>query len=189
MIETDIWPFVQAKFFKKVNGKRNVRLVVIHSVEGPESTKTAENVARYFQTTTRPASAHVCCDSDSIVQCVKDNDIAAAAPGANQDGIHIELAGYARQTKDEWLDPYGVLMLEKAANVAAQYCLKYDIQAKWLMNSELKAGTKGIVGHYQVSEVYGRSNHTDPGVGFPQDWFMNRVLVNLIERKKKFQIV
>lgn len=185
MIETDNWPFVPAKYFKKLGHKRDVRLIVIHSVEAPETIKTAENVARYFQTTTRAASAHVIVDSDSVVQAVKDSDVAAAAPGANMDGIHIELAGYARQTREEWLDSYGVLMLERAANVVAQYTLKYDIQAKHLLNSELAKGDKGIVGHDQITEVYRRSTHTDPGKHFPWDWFITRVIVNRVERMKR----
>jgi hypothetical protein len=83
---------------------------------------------------------------------VKDNDIAAAAPGANTDGIHLELAGFAKQTREEWLDPYGVLLLDNAADAAAQYCLKYDIPAKQLRNAELATpGVKGIVGHVQVT--------------------------------------
>lgn len=185
MYETDQWPFVQAKHFKKVtNGKRPVRLIVIHSVESPETFNTAENVAKYFQTTERPASAHVIVDSDSVVQCVKDNDIAAAAPGANQDGIHIELAGYARQTREQWLDSYGLLMLERAADVVAQYTLKYEIEPKHLLNSELAKGDKGIVGHYQITEVYRRSTHTDPGQHYPWDYFITRVVTNRVRRLK-----
>lgn len=175
MFETDKWPFFGAKFVKAVKGLRAVRLVVIHSMEAPEKGETAEATARYFATTVRPASAHLCIDNNSIVQCVHDNDIAAAAPGANTDGIHIELAGYARQTKAEWQDEYGTAMLKLAADAAAQYCLKYDIPVKHLSNDELRSGVKGIVGHYQVSAVYKKSTHTDPGDGFPWDDFIAQV--------------
>jgi hypothetical protein len=50
---------------------------------------------------------------------VLDNDIAFAAPGVNSDGIQLELAGVARQTREEWLDPYSVLVLENAASATA----------------------------------------------------------------------
>lgn len=185
--ETDKFPVVKAKFFRDVVERRPVRLVVIHSMEAPEKGNTAENVARFFQNPGKKVSAHLCIDSDSIVQCVFDNDVAFAAPGANNDGVHLELAGFARQTRAEWLDPFGILMLDKAADAAAQYCLKYNIPVKHLSNAELDdKGSKGIVGHAQVSKVFKASTHTDPGKGFPWDHFIERVDHFLAERKKKF---
>src|SRR6185295_17141877 len=131
--ETDNFPFVKAKFFQPVTGKRAVRLIVIHSMEFPEKDDTAETCAKMFQDPRdehgkpRPASAHLCIDNNSIIQSVLDNNVPAAAPGANHDGIHLELAGRAKQTEAEWLDAYGVLLLNNAAEAAGQYCLKYDI--------------------------------------------------------------
>ena len=165
--ETDTWMWRPAKWFTKTTKGRVVRLVVMHTMEAPEKFNTAENVAKYFQTTTRPASAHVCVDNDSIVQCVRDRDIAFAAPGANHDGVHVELAGYAKQLKGDWDDEYSRAMITKAADVVAQYCLKYNLPCVQLTDTQLKAGVKGIVGHDQVSRVYKRSTHTDPGPNFP----------------------
>jgi N-acetyl-anhydromuramyl-L-alanine amidase AmpD len=182
--ETDRFTFVKARHFKDVATRRTVRVIVIHSMEAPEKGETAENVARFFQNTERPASAHLCIDNNSIVQCVLDNDIAFAAPGANSDGIHLELAGFARQSRAEWLDPYGVLLLENAANAAAQYCLKYDIPVRQLTDDELEDGDKGIIGHVQASRVFKKSTHTDPGEGFPWDHFLDRVKHHRAERLK-----
>lgn len=184
--ETDNWPYVKAKHSTSVANKRGVRLIVIHSMEAAEKGDTAENVAKYFKNTIRQASAHICVDSDSIVQCVLDNDVAWAAPGANNDGIHIEMAGYAKQTKAEWLDPYSTLVLERTADAAAQYCLKYDIPPTHLSNTELgDKVSKGIVSHAQVTEVFKKSTHTDPGKNFPWEYFMDRVQANLEKRKTK----
>jgi N-acetylmuramoyl-L-alanine amidase CwlA len=174
-METDTWPFVPAKFFQKGSPGRFVRLVCIHSTESLETKDSAENVARYFQTTSRPASAHVVCDADSIIQCVRDSDIPAAAPGANRDGMHIEICGKANQSEADWLDPYSILALNNAANVCAQYCQKFYIPVKHLSNAELLRGDRGIVGHYQVSEVYKKSTHTDPGKHFVWQFFLERV--------------
>lgn len=172
--ETDSWKFVPARWFQKTptGTRRGVRVIVIHDMEAPENALTAENVANYFATTETQASSHICVDNNSIIQCVKDNDVAYAAPGANHDGIQIELAGYAKQTLKEWLDDYGVQMLNRAADATAQYCLKYGIPARWLSNGDLHAGMKGVVGHNQVSEVYRKSTHRDPGPGFPWEYFM-----------------
>lgn len=192
--ETDPWPLVRARWFTDVREKRKVRLIVIHDMEAPEKGSTAENIARYFQDPRdargRPvkASAHLCIDNDSIVQCVLDNDVAFAAPGANHDGIQLELAGFARQKRHEWLDPYGILMLDRAADAAAQYCLKYNIPVRQLTNDELRDGvSKGIVGHRQVSQVFKKSDHMDPGPNFPWDHFLARTQKFFAERSKRFQ--
>jgi len=183
--ELDSFPFVQARHFRANGGHRAVRLIVIHSMEAPEKGDTAEKVARFFQTSDRPASAHLCIDNDSVVRCVRDDDVAFAAPGANADGVHLELAGFARQTETEWLDPFGVLMLERAADVAAQHCLKYDIPARRLTNAELAdASAKGIVSHAQVSETFKKSDHTDPGSGFPWQFFLERIARNQAARQQ-----
>lgn len=189
--ETDSFPIVKAKWFTDITNKRKVRLVVIHTMEAPETNKTAESVAKYFQDPRDKkgdpikTSAHLCIDNDSIVQCVYDNDVAYAAPGVNSDGIQLELAGYAAQTKAQWADPYSILLIEKAANAAAQYCLKYDLPRVHLTDDELENGDKGIIGHSQATEVYKKSTHIDPGINFPWDFFIKRVEFHYTERKKK----
>jgi N-acetyl-anhydromuramyl-L-alanine amidase AmpD len=186
--ETDNFPFIKARWFKDVvNQKREVRVIVIHTMEAREKDNTAEIIAKDFQD--RPASnkgsAHLCIDNNSIVQCVLDNDVAFAAPGANHNGIQLELAGFARQTRDDWFDEYSKAVLENAANAAAQYCLKYDLPRKHLTNSELRDGSEGIIGHVQATEVFNLSDHTDPGNGFPWSHFIDRVEHYYAERKAK----
>lgn len=180
MPETDNWPFVEARWYTKMptGTQRSVRVIVIHAMEFPEKINSAEVIAHDFATRSpgNKASAHLCIDSNSIVQCVWDRDVAFAAPGANSDGIQIELAGYSSQTREQWLDPFGQAMFTRAARACAQYCAKYNIPPKHLSNAELAQGLRGIVGHVQVSAVYHKSDHTDPGPNFPWDAFM--ALVN-----------
>lgn len=184
--ETENFPVIKAKWFTDVVEKRSVRVVVIHTMEAAKKNDTAESVANYFKTTKTKASAHLCIDNDSIVQCVFDNDVAYAAPGVNRDGIQLELAGFAKQTAADWKDPYNTLLLERAANAAAQYCLKYDIPRKHLTNKQLKDGEKGIIGHFQATAVYPpNAGHSDPGPNFPWDFFVERVEFHYTERKKK----
>jgi len=173
--ETDRFPVVLARWFERSPEKRKVRLIVIHTMEAPENVNTAENVANYFKNTDEKASAHLCIDNNSVVQCVYDNDIAYAAPGANRDGIQLELAGYSRQLTREWADEYSISLLDRAASVAAQYCLKYGIPRRHLTNEQLRAGLAGIIGHYQATEVYKLSTHTDPGPNFPWASFVENV--------------
>lgn len=176
--ETPNWPFVPAKWFTPVtDGRRSVMYLVIHDMEWARSVRTAEDCGREFQATKVKKSAHIGVDTDSIVQYVKDNNVAYACPGLNHNGIHIELAGFQRQTLAEWEDRDGRLILERAAEAAAHYTLKYPLITPWhLTDEELHRGLKGgIVGHDQGSRVFKISDHTDPGPNFPWTHFTQMV--------------
>ena len=172
--------FVQARWYTETDGRR-VRLNVIHDMEAPEKSTTAEAVARYFATTATKASAHYCYDDDSAVQCVRDKDVAYAAPGANNDGLHHELSGYAKQTAEEWRDKFSISTLTRCAIVVSNKCEEFDLPKTWLSDRELSLGRLGIVDHAQVSRVYKKSTHTDCGPNFPKDLFVDMVrAVNLL---------
>lgn len=182
--ETDPWLYIPAKFQGAwpADKRRKVRLVVIHSMESAEKGDTAESVGRWFQIIDRPASAHIGVDSNSIVQYVRDNDVAYGAKGVNEDGIQVELAGKAGQSTTEWLDPYGTLMLDRAAGAVAQYCLKYDIPIARLSLEDLKKGRRGIIGHWDATQVYKpNAGHTDPGPNFPWSFFLERVKTHVLD--------
>ncbi|QSI50013.1 peptidoglycan-binding protein [Thermobispora bispora] len=166
---------IQAKHYTK-GRLRPVRLIVIHSMEAPEKPTTAEDVAKWFAKGGMNASAHVCVDNNSAVRCVDDGDTAWAAPNANADGLHLELAGYARQSRAEWLDTYGKDMLKIAAGVVATWATKYGIPIVKLTPAEVRAGKKGICGHADVTNAYpGTGDHWDPGPHFPWDHFLDLV--------------
>lgn len=167
--------FTEARWYTKVSGKRKVRLIVFHDMEAPEKGDTAEAIANYFARGTVKASAHFNIDNNSIVQGVPKNDVAYAAPGANHDGLQLEHAGYAKQKRREWLDPYGRDMLALSAWLVARLCHEYGIPPVHLTNEELREGKKGIVSHAQVSAVYKQSSHTDPGPNFPWGWYLRLV--------------
>jgi len=171
--ETDAWEYIPARDFGAV--RTETRLITIHDAEFPEQLKGARGVANYFKAPDKPSSAQICVDNQEVIQSVKDSRVAYAAPGANHDGVHVELVGYQSQTKGQWIDNYSLGVLVLGASAVAQYCLKYDIPAIHLSDGELKSGVKGIVGHEQVSRVYHKSDHTDPGPNFPWDLFISMV--------------
>ncbi|TMR92559.1 peptidoglycan-binding domain-containing protein [Nonomuraea basaltis] len=152
-----------------------IRVIVVHTMETGESGNVAENVAQYFARKATQASAHLCVDNNSVVQTVLPGDTAWAAPGCNSDGLQIELAGRAGQTKSQWADDYSKDLLDLAARQVAGWCKKYSIPAKRLTRAQLRAGHKGIVGHADVSAVYKRSDHWDPGPDFAWDDFISKV--------------
>ncbi|WP_449063975.1 peptidoglycan recognition protein family protein [Planomonospora algeriensis] len=162
---------IQARWYHRGRIKP-IRLIVMHSMEAPEKPTTAENVANWFATSSPKTSTHVCVDNNSIVRCVDDGDTAWCAPNANADGLHIELTGYARQSRAEWLDAFSLATLRNAAKVAAAWVTKYNIPIRHLTPSEVRAGRKGFCAHVDVTKAYpGTGSHTDPGKGFPWDRF------------------
>jgi N-acetyl-anhydromuramyl-L-alanine amidase AmpD len=167
--------FVQARWYT-THRIAPIRAIVVHDMEAPEGPLTAENVAHYFATTDTQASAHICVDNNSAVRCVADYNTAWAAPGCNADGLQLEIAGYTRQTRAQWLDDYSTAALDQAAKVAAAWAANYDIPVRRLTHPQLQAGQKGFTGHIDVSDVYKRSDHTDPGNDFPWDHFLAAVL-------------
>jgi len=162
------YPFVRARHFTPASrGKNDIDVVVLHTMEFPEVPDAAERVARYFQTTDREVSAHYNVDSNSIVQCVRDDDVAYAAPGNNWNGIQIEQSGFARQTSIDWSDAYSKALLERTARLIAEISKRYAIPIVPLDAADLRADRRGITTHVAVSRAWGRSDHTDPGPAYP----------------------
>jgi N-acetyl-anhydromuramyl-L-alanine amidase AmpD len=157
---------------------RPIRLIVIHTTEALEVHGSALGTAKYFAgqpKSDRGSSAHFCIDATEVVQCVAVADTAWAAPGANADGIHLEHAGKAGQTAAQWADPYSDAVLARSAALASTLARAYGIPVRHLTDAELAAGGRGFVGHDQVSRVYKRSDHTDPGEHWPWDRYMHLV--------------
>lgn len=172
-------PFVRARNFR-AGRTAPVRLVVLHTIEIVEIAAAAERCAQYFATVTKPqVSAHYCVDSDSIVQCVREEDTAFTAPGANHDGIQIEMAGFARQSPAEWADPYSAAMLDRVVGLVAELCFRYALPVQFVDVPGLLSGERGITTHAAVSRAWRRSTHTDPGPHFPMQAFLEAVRSNL----------
>lgn len=168
--------FVAARFFKRPSTARQVKWIVIHSMETPQKSNMAEAVAEFFHGGTAVTSAHYCIDNDSIVQCVKDADIAFAAPGANTNGLHLEHAGRASQTASEWQNAYSTDMLRLSARLVAVKAQKLGIPTRWLEPEEIRAGEKGIASHHNMTLAFGiAGGHTDPGPNFPVKRYLRMI--------------
>lgn len=149
---------------------------VVHDMEAPERVDTAEATAQYFYDGAdgRSVSATYCHDSNTTVQCVLLRDSAWTVgnrPG-NARGINHEYAGYARQTAAQWLDPFGRAMFAKSAGVIRADSATFGIPYRWLSDAEVRAFRPGFTTHVQLGRVFGGSDHTDPGPGFPYAPYM-----------------
>lgn len=169
------YPFIQAKNCGPDRSGQRIDLLVIHTAETPERTGAARGVANYFAGPNAPqASAHYSLDAAETILCVPENVVAWAAPGANRNGIHIEHAGFASQTPEQWDDDYSRAVLERSAKLAADICLRHGIPIVRVTPTQLKAGgARGICGHVDVTNgLNGGKGHTDPGGSFPWDRYL-----------------
>lgn len=170
---------------------RNYRLIVLHDMEYPENGAGAEWCASFFAGGSVQASAHYMVDSNSVVQGVDIANVAWAAPGANSDGIQIEQAGFVSQDRNGWTDPYSTSERNLTAKLVASLCVALGIPPKRLSDAEIKAGAKGIVDHWAVNRVYGKSTHTDLGPNYPWDLLIPEVnhYVNAINGIEEFMAI
>lgn len=177
-----MWTFKQAKNFYPGRNRNERLLIVIHDAEVADSPTTAEALLDLFASVRSPkASFHFAVDRNSVGQGVKIGDTAWAAPGANADGIQIELFGFARFTREKWLEPNEDKVLNWGALVVAELLVTFrrlggDISLKHLTVAEIKNPKQsGLVGHRDVNAAFHKSTHTDPGVEFPWDLFLPKV--------------
>ena len=177
----DFVPFVSAKHQHVLwpARRKTTDWIVVHCMQNAEKPEAAEDVALWFAGRSRfeapVASCHFCVDSNSVVQCVREGDVAWHAPGANHNGIGIEHAGRSEQTAADWSDSYSTTMLEISAKLAAKLAAAYNIPISWVAPDELRAGVRGFTSHANVSLAFGKSSHHDPGLHFPVAPYLERV--------------
>lgn len=167
---------VLAKCYRRTSRTR-VDWVCIHTAECAETNGSAEALARYCASGCdgRNASWHYCADADSIVRCVPEEHVAyctstASWPdGFDMRAIHVELAGRASQDDGQWSDEFSRAMLDRVARLVAGICRRWSIPVRRVNHQGLMRDLRGITGHVDVSRGpgRGRTNHTDPGDGFP----------------------
>lgn len=168
--------FIQASGYTRGRPDGPPLWIVVHDMEANEAATTAEATANYFATGAggRSVSSHYTADSDSVVQCVLLKDVAWTVgnrPG-NYRGINWEFAGFASQSREEWLDPFGVAMFTGAAPIIRADAARFGIPLERRSVDELQAFVPGVTSHNDLRLAFGVTDHTDPGPNFPWDWFI-----------------
>jgi hypothetical protein len=170
--------FMPAVNFKAAGRKMgDVRVCVIHTAECPQTLGSAVALGQWVSgPKAPPASWHYGVTfgdgASAIVQCVRESDVAWAAPGANKDGVQVELCGHATDDPALWLDGPGLGVLTNGARLAGRICKRWGLPVKRLTVAELLAGERGIIGHDTATKAYHKSTHTDPGRDFPWAEFL-----------------
>jgi len=173
---------VEAKHWIRSIDRASPRLIVIHSAETSERSTTAENIANWFRTMpdNPKASAHYAIDCDSIVQCVPELSVAYHARGGTTNicAIGIELSGSADQSREQWLDEYGIKMLRICRALLGDISYRRGIPLTVVTESDLIAGTaRGITTHAAVTRAFRiAGGHTDPGPHFPMDVLLSDLI-------------
>lgn len=183
-IEQGFIPFIQAKNYTLLYPSKSKHndLIVIHTMENDEKPTAAENVALWFANKTKynapRASAHYNIDPNFIIQSVRDCDIAWHAPGANHNGIGIEHAGRAKQTKNDWFDEASKSILNLSAKLSAKLVKRYNIPILKLSPDEVQNKIRGFCGHNDVTIAFSKGKgHWDPGIEFPWDYYLDLIKV------------
>ena len=174
--------YVPAKWQKARRPGSKVELIVIHTMEAAEKSTTAEGCAAVFARGTRQASAHHCIDVDSIVESVHLDRYAYGAGGGigtrriNDCAIHLEHAGYARQTAADWADDYSIKMLFWSTLDAAQIAKPRGIAPVFRNEADLRAGRwNGFTDHATIQRAFPTTGHWDPGPHFPWSSYLVNV--------------
>ncbi|MCI4340177.1 MAG: N-acetylmuramoyl-L-alanine amidase [Thermoplasmata archaeon] len=173
-------PFVECLNYSR-SRRTAVDIATLHDMEAPEKGTTAMDTALWMAGKNPKfpapyASANYFLDDREVVQGVHEYNVAWHAPGVNPVAVGLEHAGFARQTPDEWLDAFGLNMLELSCLLCAAICRRWNIPAVLLDEAALLLPRpRGITLHRTVTAAFHRSNHQDPGPNFPAARYVARV--------------
>lgn len=164
-------------------GGRLPYMIVVHTNQGPNDLSLpdfgAENLVAWMRNTTgnSAVSYHCVVDDDSLVRDAPDEMACWAVMDANNVTLNLCFIGYAEWDTSEWMKHPNMLAIGAAQ--VQRWLAKYpDIHPVRLSSNDVAARRSGICGHINITQGWPVGNHTDPGNGFPWNYFMGLVLGN-----------
>ena len=145
-----------------------IQSICVHTVECPPE-RDGVAVAQWQTNPANGSSYNVLAGADGILILCNTDDFMpyAAGPTGNARCLHISLTGYARMSREDWLDDDA--KLRRTAEQIASWSQLYDIPLEFIDADRLRAGARGVHGHAEISAAWQEVDHTDPGPGFPFD--------------------
>ncbi len=167
----------------KSSGERalaDIAYGIIHVSDDNDPTKGAAQVASYFHSATASGSAHFVCDNENTVQCLPLEVVPWGAPPLNPSGVHIEQSGSENIPRAKWLTTYDG-QFTRVAWLMAHLSAQLKIPLVWLQKDDLLRlgvspgqGKGGWTTHAAVTDAWRKSDHRDPGPGYPIELLMPR---------------
>lgn len=161
---TDLYPAREQLGAKLWNAADNRKqFIAVHTTE---ATAGNTSVIAYLERN-RSGSYQVMIDFDGEeVRMVPDGRQAwAAMKQGNARGLHLCVMGRAEWNRERWLQE-GKL-LERTAQRIATWSRDYGIPLTKINAQDARAGARGVLGHIDISQAWGESDHWDPGHHFP----------------------
>lgn len=145
--------------------------IIVHTTENAPG--TSSRAILDYQVRTRTGSYHRLVDATGKITLANTDDWQVWAVGnkGNDIALHVSLVAQAKMTREQWLAQ--PKMLEGCARVIAYWARTYDIPLVKLSREELGAGKHGVAGHLEA-QVWGNTDHWDPGYHFPYDVVLAR---------------
>lgn len=145
-----------------------IRNIFIHTTENSFNAR-AEDVANY-QIRSESGSYHRLVDREKILIENTDDWLTWSTGNYGNDiGLHLSFVAYAASTREQWLEEernHGTL--SRAAEQVAAWSKTHNIPLVEVDGAGLRAGRRGVSTH-NAARVWGNTDHTDPGSGFPMD--------------------
>ena len=147
------------------------KIIIVHTTENAPGTPS-RNIIDY-QVRTQSGSYHRLVDSTGKITMANTDDWQTWSTGnkGNDIALHVSCVAQAKMTREQWLAQ--PKMLEGVARVIAHWSKKYGIPLVKLSRAELGAGKHGVAGHLEA-QVWGNTDHWDPGYHFPYDVVLRR---------------
>jgi len=155
-------------------GEDAITCIGVHTTEGDPGPYTARNTAKWQALAApAPSSYHKLVDTATVVVTLADRAVAFHIVGLNTIALGISFGTRAHlwgrdRAKDEE-------MLDRGAQVVAEWSRKYVIPVRWITRAQALRGVRGFIRHSEADPL----RRSDPGAAFPAArWFakINRLL-------------
>lgn len=165
-------PFIPAAGYRQGRAfaeAKSVSWLQVHTAEG----STEEIGLGNFFRGTRDGSSHAGAgQGGGYAGYVPYTDTAWTGPPINEESDTLEVCGFARWSREEWL-AHGP-MLETVAKWLAWRAAVRQLPLLKRSTADLLNGLPGVTGHVDITNAWHQSDHQDPGGNFPYDTVLAR---------------
>lgn len=153
----------------------NVVCGVVHDAETPMKAGYAKSIGSWWGSTPGD-SAHGMVDPADICQFLPYNVTAwHVGPVANGRTVGFEQAGYAAQTREDWLTPDGLAQMDNLVVLMREASAFWGLPLKMVtdpavISEAFRTGEKiGWCYHATIADSVGGTDHHDPTPNYPVD--------------------